>query len=281
MVNEKVQIICNKNLTVTDLHPQENFEKSTIKCGFDGKNIYRSYMYFDISNVVEDSSVKSIILKLYLKKIVTSHMSSTLYIQTLEEEFGKNTTFENQPQYGNSKIKTRIDRDSEGWINLNVRSLFQGSNKNLKNNYGIILSTDENKESLLSFSSNLDNNYLFFPKLIVSFSNVNSRRNEGYIEVIEKNWIFKFKKCIKSEAINVQRIIEGSFFVDNVGNEHVLATVEVSADSVHWVVDVEKYIDVCSTEILVAKYYGKYYRITLNCCDIGKVNIKFVCQVYK
>ena len=45
--------------------------------------------------------------------------------------------------------------------------------------------------------------------------------------------------------------------------------------------DDEIIVDSNSSGILVAKYYGKYYRVKLQCLEQGTVRVNFIYQAYR
>ena len=91
--------------------------------------------------------------------------------------------------------------------------------------------------------------------------------------------------CINDETftppIDVQRIIQGSFFIENCGEESLQATAQVSGDGRSWVDDAQVTVTQGDTGILVAKYYGKYYRLRLNTQGTGRAAIRFIMQEHR
>ncbi|MDD3225244.1 MAG: DNRLRE domain-containing protein [Clostridium sp.] len=277
---EKIIVPCIKSMTITNLEPQSNVESPTLIVGYDGENVYRSYLYFDMISIPEEAVVNFAVLQIYLKKISMHHVT-TFYIQALEDKFDKISTFENQPKCNDKKVEFKIKNDAHGLISINLTSLFYNWNNNSTSNKGIIIKSQEDVKSQIAFVSNFTAHYEDIPKLYINYSLPSCRLNEKYIAVIEKKFILKFFKETFSPIINVERIIQGTFFIHNIGNDLIKAIVEVSVDSIQWVKDAETVIKVNSTNTLVAKYYGKYYRIRLKCNNKAKVDAKFIYQIHR
>ncbi|KAA8669665.1 DNRLRE domain-containing protein [Clostridium sp. HV4-5-A1G] len=278
----RVQSICVRSLTITDFKPKSNVINDTLKIGFDGKNIYRSYMYFNIDNIPKDEFVNSAYLYIYLNKIDTEHSRTVFYIQPLQEDFDKYTTFEKQPQYYNRQAKFEINKNFHGPVRVEITDIFNEWNSGYMKNKGIIMKSNERKKSLGSFTSNSICDYEFIPKLIISIPELNHHNNSSEtVNVMEKSWNLEFRRIRCSPPINVERIIQGTFFIDNIGNGEVKAAVEVSCDLCSWIKDDEIIVDSNSSGILVAKYYGKYYRVKLQCLEQGTVRVNFIYQAYR
>jgi hypothetical protein len=117
--------------------------------------------------------------------------------------------------------------------------------------------------------------------MCISYKCFKDQSNKKVIDVKEKHWTLNFKQTGISPIINVESIIQGTFFIENIGESPLLATVEVSSDSIHWVEDSSKTIEKEETKSLVAKYYGKYYRLLLTSSCTGIAKIRFIYQVYR
>ena len=148
-------------------------------------------------------------------------------------------------------------------------------------NKGIIIKSGEKKKVMGSFISNFIYDYEFIPKLEIHISQLSHNNFQGILDVIEKCWDLEFYSVKYSPPINVERIIQGTFFVDNVGNNDIEAAVEVSSDLCNWIEDVKIEVNVNKSEVLIAKYYAKYYRVRFNCSKYGCVKLRFIYQVYK
>ncbi|MDF2504126.1 DNRLRE domain-containing protein [Clostridium sp.] len=283
MPDEKTQILCTKSLTVTDLCSEGNIEDDNLQVGFDGKNIYRSYMYFDIDKIIENSMINFVILRIFIKKISTCHTPITLYVQTLKDEFNKFTTFDNQPKYDKVQIKIKIDSDLRGWLDIDITNLFFNCSDSSENK-GIIIRSAECEKSLITFASNLACNPAIIPKLYMDYSCMpRNKSSEKCIDVLEKHFVLVCPQQTTSEAINVERIIQGTFFIYNAGPgpDPVTVITETSVDLIHWVIDNQTIVNVNSSDVLFNGYYGKYYRIRLECVNPSTVDIRFIYQVYK
>ncbi len=100
------------------------------------------------------------------------------------------------------------------------------------------------------------------------------------IRVESQTWDVVFEEEDHSVLRRVERMKQGTFFVSNTGEEELTATVETSFDAVHWAYDTHKTVKPGETQAIVAKYYGKYHRMTLSAEAAGKVLVEFVGQYY-
>ncbi|WP_190285264.1 DNRLRE domain-containing protein [Clostridium sp. JN-1] len=281
MLNYKMQFSCSRSLTITDLYPNRNFQKGVLNAGFYEGNLYKSYIYFDLSNLCENFIVNSAVLRLYLKKHISYGKKSNLYIYPLKESFNKCTAFTNQPGISNEFVKFSA-RDYNRPLDIDITSLFNSNNINYILNNGILLKCDEDKNSLVSFYSNLTDNCKIVPKIFLDYScDECSQNKKKYVDVKKKSWLLNFSNEVVTQPVNVERLIQGTFFINNLSSNTLKARVEVSFDLNRWIKDQEVDIAQNSNGVLVAQYYGRYYRIVVNSPDNnGKVEIKFVYQVY-
>lgn len=281
MSDLKTNIICNKSLTVTNLC-DKNINEDLIITGFDGKNIYKSYLYFDLESIEQKNiTVKSCTLRLYLQSAKSCLPYIKLWIKPIEESFTKYTTFQNQPKCYNTNVIIKIKNSFPKWIDININKIFFAWQREFIKNHGLAIVTEENKKSIMSICSCLNSDRELVPKLCIKYSPINCDSNKNCIDIIEKYWELNFCYNSSTPIINVESIIEGSFFIHNCSSNAIKSIAKVSGDGFHWITDNEKTINPYSTKIQVLKYYAKYYRIYLVSSGAGKVNIKFIYQSYK
>ena len=283
MDEKHMKIVCSRSLTISELKPNNNFQTDILKVGaFKGK-LYTSYIYFDLDNLPMNAQINYGVLRMYLRNQISRSTSNVLCVYPLKEDFSEMTTFNNQPEYRKEHTKLAISNCASGWIDINVTSMLIRWNENLMDNKGLILQGDKdrNKNSPLSFYSPLVVNYELMPIMCISYKCFKEQSNKKVIDVKEKHWTLDFKQTGISPIINVKNIIQGTFFIENVGENPLLSTIEVSSDSIHWVEDSYKTIDKEETKSLVAKYYGKYYRLRLASTCTGIAKVRFIYQVYR
>lgn len=100
------------------------------------------------------------------------------------------------------------------------------------------------------------------------------------IHVETQTWRVSFIKKDETVSRRVDRMREGTFFISNTGTEPMLATVETSPDASHWAHDTQKKVGTGETQAIVAKYYGRYYRLVLTADDAGEAFVEFIGQYY-
>ncbi|AGY76734.1 DNRLRE domain-containing protein [Clostridium autoethanogenum] len=276
---EKTQIVCKKCITITNSNSKNDVEDNELKVGFTGKNTYRTYMYFNINDISENIVVDSAELEIYLNKINIPHSKTNFYVYPLKEDFDLDTSFENQPEYYEKQVKFELNKNSHGIIHVDITHIFDQWHDNSIKNKGLVLKSREKHRTLASFSSNLSPNYEGAPKLVVCYSKIN--HDQKIVDVVEKHWELKIFNTALSPTVNVERIINGTFFIENNSDVEIKAVVEVSVDSKHWIEDTEVVVGANKSQVLIAKYYGKYYRVKFNCSGFASAKLNFICQVYQ
>ena len=93
-------------------------------------------------------------------------------------------------------------------------------------------------------------------------------------------WNITFEDVDSSIVQRVDRMREGTFFVTNGGEDDLTVTVETSFDAARWAHDTQKNIAPGETQAIVAKFYGRYYRLTLTVAGAGKATVEFIGQYY-
>lgn len=279
MPEESKSISCSKSLTITTLYPNSNISGTDILIGYNGGNIFRSYLYFDLSGIPFDSTINFAILKLNVQNYISPYNSIALNIYPLVDEFSQtNTTYNNQPSYYSLKVETNYNFNDVLEIDIkNIVSYWV--NDGIKNN-GILIKSDEIKQSLIICTSALSSNQTAIPQLVVNYT-PNGGSKETFVTVLEQNLSLEFNQHATSPAINIMRIIQGTFFLYNDSSLPVTATIEVSADSEHWKEEQSTIIDAYDTTVLVAQYYGKFYRLKFESTSYSKIYINFIYQNYK
>ena len=100
------------------------------------------------------------------------------------------------------------------------------------------------------------------------------------VRVESQAWDIEFEREDSSVMRRVDRIKEGTFFVTNNGEDDMLTTVETSFDASCWAHDTQKSIEPGKTQAIVAKFYGRYYRLILTAPGVGKASVEFIGQYY-
>lgn len=274
--------VASRSLTVSSEYPEGNINDEKIKCGFDGQNIFRSYIFFDLSPLPYNAFVTSAKLQLFLIEDYFKYSSKNLYFYMLQEDFGEYTTYNKQPKYNINYIKTNISYKNFGVIEIPITSFVLKWTNGEVINKGLLVRCEENKKSLVEFGSSKNRIYNYIPKLYINFIQPTNQCEilHKLVDVKELEYNLYFSDYAQTPAIDVSKLIVGSFFIENTGMREIDAWVEVSFDGVNWIKDTNKKISINSCEILVAKYYGKYYRVILSTNGVSGAKIKFIYQAY-
>lgn len=274
--------VANRTLTISSEYPDSNKNIETIECGFDGKNIYRSYIYFDLSPLPYNAFITSAKMQLFLLEDYLKCLSKNIYVYMLQEDFGDYTTYNQQPRYSINYIKTNISYKNFGVIEIPITNFVIKWTNGEVINKGLLIRCEENKKSLVEFGSSKNTTYNYIPKLYLNFTQPTNQCEilHKLIEVKELEFNFYFSDFVQTPAIDVSKLIVGSFFIQNTGIKEIDVWVEVSFDGLNWVKDTNKKVGFSSTEVLIAKYYGKYYRIVINTNGAATAKIKFIYQTY-
>lgn len=103
----------------------------------------------------------------------------------------------------------------------------------------------------------------------------------GTVGILEKSWSVRFFCESVIPPVEVSFLREGSYFIENGGCAPLCAVLECSADACSWARGGELRVPFGCAGVLVAKYYGKYYRLHLFCTGPGTAEIRFIAQVYR
>jgi hypothetical protein len=279
--NLKIDTACH--LTISDRYADSNISNNRILTGFDGINLFRSFLSFNIEDIPANANVSYAILRLYVNRLVARDKKTCLYIIPLKSRFDGNTTFINQPQFAEATAALEVGRYFSGWIDFNITNTFYSWIRGSVQNKGVLLKSEENKISLFDISGIPQYNGAFKPHLIICCAfpgcdPVHRIVKSSILNVIEQNWEFSFQGIQFSPAVSSERVNEATFFVTNKGTQSVKASVETSADEINWAAGAERIVEAEKTAALAVKFYGKYYRVRLESDQNTLVEIKYISQ---
>ncbi|ADQ39682.1 hypothetical protein Calkr_0106 [Caldicellulosiruptor acetigenus I77R1B] len=268
-------------LSVTNYENQNNqVDKRIIFIGRDGKHNFRSLMFFDTSCIPESCIITKAELVLFKIKDFYPTQDKIIKIHALLDYFSFKTTYNNIPAYESFFIEAPID-NSKITAEVNVKDIVVRWVDGSLKNKGIILFLNENKKSLMAFTSfRFPIRYLRpllrieyampqIPDIIVSNQTVQIKEQEailiGTTQVI-------------SNSYDTSYILDGTVIAKNEGTNPTQLTLECSNDNLNWIEDVSVILEAGQIKIMVPKYYSKFIRFKANA--IGNINIK-IRYIYK
>jgi hypothetical protein len=285
MIYQTANIFCTRHLTISDLYPKTNMQEDCACSGFNGKNLFRSFLHFDIEDISADAAVSRAVLRIYIRRLITPNRKSELLVLPLLSEFDNRTGFLNQPEYMGAVAALEVCRNYAGWLDFDLTQICRGWVAGEPHNHGVMLMSDENTVSIFDIFALEQCNYMLMPHLIVYYTSQGQGRRPRAVktsplEVRERCWNLNFKGSEMLSPINVERMKEGTFFVKNEGAQTIKAIVETGADPQDFAEDTCYDVLPGKTAAVVAKFYGKYYRLTLLCADRTCAKVRFIGQDY-
>jgi len=249
-------------------------DKKIIFIGRDGRHNFRSLMFFDTSSIPEGCTITKAELILFKVKDFYPTQDKIIKIHALLDYFSFKTTYDNIPTYENFFVEAPID-NSKITAEVNVKDIVARWVDGSLKNKGIILFLNEDKRSLMAFTSfRFPISYLRpilrveyampqIPDIIVSNQTVQVKEEEailiGNTEAISNNY-------------DTSYILDGTVVAKNEGTNPTKLTLECSNDNLNWIEDVSVILEAGQTKIIVPKYYSKFIRFKANA--IGNINIK-------
>ncbi|EYE89498.1 hypothetical protein Q428_02430 [Fervidicella metallireducens AeB] len=280
----ETEFLSTKSLTVSSKEPNGKITGQYILAGNDGCNKYRSYLYFDLSNLPCNVKILSAELSLYLVENYCVSKSNSVYIYGLKSDFGIFTSFNKQPLYDENYIIKEFKGIKSGQLDIGISPLFLKWRRGMIINKGIYIQGREGVKSIAAFGSAYNKNYDLIPKIKVRYL-VSSGGTVNMGEFIDvKYWsktINFFGNYTTEDIIDVSKIVEGTFFIKNTGLKSVTISVEVSGDGEIWVKDTTKILESGNEKVFIPMYYGQFYRLNLQCDGHGSLEVYFIYQVYK
>ncbi|WP_271629162.1 DNRLRE domain-containing protein [Caldicellulosiruptor sp. DIB 104C] len=268
-------------LSVTNYENENNkVDKKIIFIGRDGRHNFRSLMFFDTSSIPASCTITKAELVLFKVKDFYPTQDKIIKIHALLDYFSFKTTYDNIPTYENFFVEAPID-NSKITAEVNVKDIVARWVDGSLKNKGIILFLNEDKRSLMAFTSfGFPISYLRpilrveyampqIPDIIVSNQTVQVKEEEailiGNTEAI-------------SNSYDTSYILDGTVVAKNEGANLTKLTLECSNDNLNWIEDVSVILEAGQTKIIVPKYYSKFIRFKANA--IGNINIK-IRYIYK
>ncbi|RII33949.1 hypothetical protein D2A34_12230 [Clostridium chromiireducens] len=159
-----------KSLTVTNKYPDKSLNENVITVGYDGKNKYYSYLFFDISSIPCNAIISNAELVLFKADKFYNDNSKKISISPLRDYFSSYTTYNNSPDYDHYTVINFYPLTSKISVTINITTIISSWVKNKPNskNKGIML-YGKNRDVIISFgSAKSDDNYLI-PFIIANY----------------------------------------------------------------------------------------------------------------
>jgi hypothetical protein len=163
------------------------------------------------------------------------------------------------------RVAFEVGRGFRGWLPVDVRPLAEAAPGGA---LGLALTLDA--PACVAFST--------APGLAPMLSMAADSPSGCAVRVETQTWDIEFTGADASVQRRVDRMRQGTFFVSNDGDRDLAAVVETGFDGERWAPDTQKRVPPGETLALVAKYYGRFYRVTLTADGAGKVRVAFIGQ---
>jgi len=157
-----ILIPATKSLTVTNRLPNENINEDIIVVGNDGKYDYISYLFFDISAIPSNVSIRSAELVLFKTNSFYNDSRKEFFIYPLNDYFSTYTTFNNRPKVNTIMKKKFYPITSNIAVTANLANLVSLWLDNKLTNTGIAL-MDKSNSVLAEFGSSISKDSYLIP----------------------------------------------------------------------------------------------------------------------
>jgi hypothetical protein len=189
------------------------------------------------------------------------------------------------PMPVDTRAAFEVKRGYCGWISVDVLPLLKTVEEELDGApFGLVLSVDAPAFIVFSAASDLR------PRLVLD-----EAESCGCLlpcaeatdicapacpdmRVESQTWEIAFADTDSSVIRRVDRLKQGTFFITNDGKSDLTASVETGFDGENWATDTQKQVLPGETQAVVAKYYGRFYRVTLAASGTGKARVAFIGQ---
>ncbi|MFZ7130906.1 MAG: DNRLRE domain-containing protein [Eubacteriales bacterium] len=256
-----VTIVANEDAYVLLSQPNTNFGSNPylyIGRGANASFIYRSYLYFNLSNIPVSSTINSATLNLYLiDKPVPGDLEVSIY-RTLNTFNENSVTYNNQPAIAPTGIMATIgDMDLHSYIQIDITTLVQGWLTGSISNTGLAILGDETMTSLMGFTSTEFSNNNFWPFLEVDFTDpcngemINNMQQIGEFIIYESNTLLMNERIL------------GTFTVENTGITSGIAILQILNGNNDWVDKEADVIDSGDTKVLTTTASRQDERISI------------------
>ncbi|MDV4150904.1 DNRLRE domain-containing protein [Clostridium sp. AL.422] len=164
-----------KSLTVTNKYPNKSINEGTITIGFDNKNTYYSYLFFDFSSLASDIIIYSAELVLFKTDQFFNNIEQKILISPLRDYFSTYTTYNNVPNYDHYSVISFYPLTSKVAVTINVTNMVSAWIKNRPSNKGIIL-YGKSKGTIVNFGSVKNNDTYLIPFIKVHYDHIAPNR---------------------------------------------------------------------------------------------------------
>ncbi len=197
-----------KSLTVTNKYPDKSLNEDIITIGFDNKNTYYSYLFFDVSSLPSNIVISNAELVLFKTDNFFNNVEQKLSISPLRDYFSTYTTYNNAPNYDHYSIINFYPLTSKVAVTINVTNIVSAWIKNRPSNKGIII-YGKSRGTIVNFGSVKNDDTYLIPFLKVHYEHLATNRyhktencNERCIKICKDDLEEMFSKICMDVGCN-------------------------------------------------------------------------------
>ncbi len=290
MLNTREVCGCARCYTLTKSAPEKRLLPSIMQTGAIGRQTRTAYAYFETARE-GGVGLCDAMLRIFVQCVRLCGKRVTVYIKPVLPC--------GAPMEVREYASFDVARGFCGWITVDILPLMTAAQRELGSApFGLALSV--NMPALITFSAEPP----ACPRLMLDWHEtpVNSETSpvcpcagavdicapavcgccpgSSGIRVESQVWDIEFEREDTSVVRRVDRIREGTFFVTNCGADALLVTVETGFDASRWAHDTQKSITPGETQAIVARFYGKQYRLVLSVPGAGRALVEYIGQYY-
>lgn len=161
-------IFGSKSLTLTDKMPNGSIMEDVIMLGHTISHSYKSYLFFDISPIPDNSSLVSAELTLFKTTDFYEDTNSVFKVFPLSEYFSSASTYNNPPKQNNYISKTGYQFTKKVAVNVDITRIVSEWLDGHIVNHGLIIKADR-CAPLTCFGSAYNSDNTLIPMLRITY----------------------------------------------------------------------------------------------------------------
>jgi hypothetical protein len=280
MIIETVKLNCSESFSLLFADSEVKVCEEILIAGDYKNDIYKGFLYFNLSMIPSNVFINYAVLKIYIQRSEINARKAEICLQPLFCDYSNTATAQSEENLSYPPIKLKINPEFQGLLAINILDIAKGWQSNALKNYGLFIFVEKNLKSLFTLTGATGLSNIADPSLTIGFARTGQDIFKNNINAFEQTWKFRFCETELSPPICVELMKQGIFYINNNGCNIITAVVEISADLTHWVKDAETVIKENKTNILSARYFGKFNRIRLCSSGLADAQVKFIGQYY-
>jgi hypothetical protein len=239
----------------------KNSRRCFLPVGRNCKDLFRSFLKFDLSSLPPFLTIINATLNLHLVENNFPSCQKTVTVHQILSEWNARTlSFKHQPLYNSTPVSSvSLTNQNKSLVSFDLTPLIQLWYSGIEANLGVMLKTSDEAMHEIVFLSKEYPNSKFWPYLEVDFLN---SANNSCPQSIDITINAITEDHIRSTTPINTLMFNFTYIVVNTGSAVAIAFLQSSPDSCHWGPEsATKTIKPGQTENLVPDFIAKYSRL--------------------